>query len=369
MALPELLARVRDEIVRRFEARLRESPLVMETMSREDALDSLVRFLDLLVELLGHAGETGVVDERAIADVAQEHGLQRLRLGFDVEEIVREYAMLRGCVVEVLDEMGESLSSRLWSIMADALGAATQAAVHGYVTRRDEELRARTAEHFAFIAHEIRNPLATATLALTLLRRKTPPEASRTLDALGRSLDRLGDVVDQALIETKVRVEGGVRREHVDVPAFLRELALEVDPIAEQKGIKVSVEAPEGLSMSSDRRLLRSTIANFARNAVKFTRDGGRVVLRARRATGALVMEVEDQCGGLPEGAIEKVFDPFVQLGKDRTGFGLGLSIARQAAEALGGAIHVRDVPGRGCIFAFELPEMPSERKEEAGPR
>jgi signal transduction histidine kinase len=67
-------------------------------------------------------------------------------------------------------------------------------------------------------------------------------------------------------------------------------------------------------------------------------------------------IDVSDHCGGLPSGSAETMFSPFTQRSKDRSGVGLGLSIARQSVEADGGSLNVRDVPGKGCVFTMSLP-------------
>ena len=74
-------------------------------------------------------------------------------------------------------------------------------------------------------------------------------------------------------------------------------------------------------------------------------------------ATGELVLiEVKDHCGGLPPGSTEQLFAPFAQLSHDRSGLGLGLSVARQSVEAEGGTLTARDAPGVGCVFTISLP-------------
>ena len=67
-------------------------------------------------------------------------------------------------------------------------------------------------------------------------------------------------------------------------------------------------------------------------------------------------MEIEDQCGGLPEGKTEELFIPFVQRGGDRSGFGLGLAITKAAIETHRGRVQVSNLPGRGCIFMATFP-------------
>ena len=98
-------------------------------------------------------------------------------------------------------------------------------------------------------------------------------------------------------------------------------------------------------------------MTNLLNNAFKFTPAGGRVVLRARSNDEArLLIEVEDECGGIPPTAR----DPFQSFGErrggDRTGLGLGLSIARKAVRAHGGDIHIRNLPGKGCVFVIDIP-------------
>jgi signal transduction histidine kinase len=89
---------------------------------------------------------------------------------------------------------------------------------------------------------------------------------------------------------------------------------------------------------------------------VKYTKEGGSVHLRSRVTTGRAVIEVEDCCGGLEPGMVEKAFAPFVRLDNRQSGFGLGLAIAKQAVDTHGGSIRIQNLPGKGCIFVLELP-------------
>jgi hypothetical protein len=80
------------------------------------------------------------------------------------------------------------------------------------------------------------------------------------------------------------------------------------------------------------------------------------VTLEAYAAGERILIDVKDHCGGLPPGNAEKMFALFSQRSGDRTGMGLGLSIARKSVEADGGLLNVRDRPGAGCIFTIDLP-------------
>jgi signal transduction histidine kinase len=137
---------------------------------------------------------------------------------------------------------------------------------------------------------------------------------------------------------------------------LLADVEMSASAEADAKKIALSVDLEDDVTLHVDARLIHSLLTNLVRNAVKFTHDGGAVDVRAKRTGDTTVIEVEDRCGGLPPGTAEKAFLPFTQMGADRSGFGLGLAIAKQAAEAHGGSIRIENLPGKGCIFRLELP-------------
>jgi signal transduction histidine kinase len=99
-----------------------------------------------------------------------------------------------------------------------------------------------------------------------------------------------------------------------------------------------------------------SAVMNLLQNALKSTCAGGRVVLRARREDTFVLIEVEDECGGLRESTNDPLQPRSERRARDRTGLGLGLSIARKAVKAHGGNIRIRNLPGTGCVFVVEIP-------------
>src|SRR5258708_22789260 len=108
--------------------------------------------------------------------------------------------------------------------------------------------------------------------------------------------------------------------------------------------------------MQGDLRLLYSTLSKLIQNAIKFTREGGRVMVRGREVENRLVVDIEDECGGLPEGKLEKLFDPLLQSGTHPSGFRLGLALAQQAAEAPRGGNPGHHLPRNGCGFTLHPP-------------
>jgi hypothetical protein len=112
----------------------------------------------------------------------------------------------------------------------------------------------------------------------------------------------------------------------------------------------------DGGEVEIDQHILASAVGNLIQNAFKFTRANGNVTLRTRATADRLFIDVEDECGGLPKGGGEALFQPYEQRSEDRSGLGLGLTISRRGVEACGGEMHVRDLPGKGCVFTIELP-------------
>ena len=111
------------------------------------------------------------------------------------------------------------------------------------------------------------------------------------------------------------------------------------------------------LRIEGNRELLLASLNNLLSNGFKFTQPGTTVTLVAREVEGRIHIDVGDHCGGLRQGDTEQLFLPFSQRGDDRTGIGLGLSIARQNVEADDGTLSVRSVAGTGCVFSINMPK------------
>jgi signal transduction histidine kinase len=129
-------------------------------------------------------------------------------------------------------------------------------------------------------------------------------------------------------------------------------------PGATPRGFKLEVsQLDNARQIETDRLLVVGAVVNLLRNAFKFSPPGGTIGLRVSEIAGERVcIEVEDECGGLPPGDEEGLFQSFEQRNTDRSGLGLGLAVSRQNIRAIGGELRVRNLPERGCIFSLELP-------------
>jgi signal transduction histidine kinase len=217
---------------------------------------------------------------------------------------------------------------------------------------------ARDDERLGFLAHEVRNLVGTASLAFEVLQTGNVGVSGSTGGVLQRSLSALRDLINRSLAETRVRHDVRART-RFGIAEFIAELAPAATLEAGARGLSLKVEEGDaGVRVDADRTILAGTVANLLQNAFKFTRPGTTVTLRARASSDRVLIEVEDECDGLPDGDVNVLFQPFEQRSADQTGLGLGLAISRSGAEANNGRVYARNLPDHGCIFTVDLPRV-----------
>jgi len=310
------------------------------------------------------AASGSAVDSRAesqIACDARSHGAELLGHGFTIDQVVHDYGDLCQSITQLAGEKNAPITVNEFGILNSRLDNAIAAAVTEYAIGRDaatvKEGALATNERLGVLAHEMRNLLNTAILALTAIKKGGVGLGGATAAALDRSLIGMRTLIDRTL--AGVRLESALvpSGETIEMGQFISDLRVAAALEASQKGCELTVEpVPPGLRVFADRHILASAASNLLQNAFKFTRPHTHVVLRAFSSAGRVSIEVEDECGGLPRGMQEQVFKPFQQGDADRSGVGLGLGLSRQGIEAYGGMLHVRNVPGHGCVFTIDLP-------------
>jgi signal transduction histidine kinase len=361
----------RERLVSCWSTKIRAA--VGASLTNAELLDRIPGFVDEIIAALrssatANANANAAPQPRSSAN-AGEHGVQRLGLHFDVAEVVREYSLLHDCIIELARESGVAIRLDEQQVVVRWLNAGIGGALAQYVKRRDQDQDRQRSEHLGFIAHELRNPLSAARAAAHHLRSGKGSAGDRAGELLDRSLRRASDMIDNALSHASLQLGADPKVEPISIGDLLRDIELDAGMEAQARGVNLIIQAPGGAIVSGDPRLLRSAVFNLVHNAVKFSRADTSVTISAATAPGSATIEVADACGGLPPGKIDDLFAPTVQRGEDRTGFGLGLSIARQAVEAHRGRIDVRDVPGTGCVFSIRLPQPDAAGNLEPPPR
>jgi signal transduction histidine kinase len=344
----------RDAIVAHARARAGTRPWPPASPPELD--DGLALFLGQLVETLQREGTPEPFSSETISETAARHGRELFAAGFSVSQVVHAYGDLCQAVTELALDLNAPISTDEFRVLNRCLDIAIADAVteHARITadaRTSDEL-----ERIGRFAHEIRDRLNTAVIAFDVVKRGTVAVGGSTGAVLGRSLAGLAGLVDSMLADLRTAASRQ-RPEVISVSDLLGDIGTAAHLQAEYGGLDFTLQSVSPtLWVHADRQLLESAVTNLLSNAFKYTPAGGHVHVRAIGRGTHVCIEVQDACGGIPEG-LGDLFQPFgPRRGRNRTGLGLGLSIARRAVRAQGGDIDVRNAPGSGCTFVVTVP-------------
>lgn len=269
-------------------------------------------------------------------------------------------------LVTAVAAIGDVGAGQLAAARAEAEQARAEAA-----QARAEAEKARTAKgrFLSAASHDLRQPFQAMHLFHHLLMGRLTDPASRELgDKLEQAITA-GETLLRALLEVSALEAGVVKVQPQTFPIdeTLGRLLQEFAPEAEAKGLRFNVR-PAEVEVTTDPILLERLLRPLLSNALRYTEKGG-VLLGARRRGDVLRVEVWDTGIGIAEADHKAIFEDFHQLGnpgRDRKqGLGLGLAIARRLAELLGLPVTLRSRPGKGSVFAVDLPLAEREREDE----
>lgn len=352
--LHEFITANRTEIIARCRAKIVVRPAPRPTnMELEQGLPL---FLDQLAATLRLA-----LDQNPeIGASAAKHGSELLQRGFTIAQVVHDYGSVCQAITELAVEMEAPITTSEFKMLNLCLDNAIAEAVTEYGRLRQNEGTERTGR----LAHELRNLLNKAILALDTLKRGSVGVGGSTGAILSRSLAGLRSLIDREF--TEVRLGAGLHhRETVVIRDFIEDIEVAATMEANALNLQLYVKSVDkDVTVQGDRQILASVVGNLLQNAFKFTRPKGHVLLHAHATADRVLIDVEDQCGGLPPGKAEELFQPFEQRGPDRTGLGLGLAICERGVRVNNGVIRVVNQPGIGCIFTVDLPRSPRRKSD-----
>jgi signal transduction histidine kinase len=357
LVLHEFIAVNRDEIISRCRAKVAARSIPRPTEAEMD--HGVPVFLDQLSDAL----RLGHITSPEIGKSAIKHGHELLRQGFTVSQVVHDYGDVCQAVTELGVELNAPISTDDFRTLNRCLDDAIAGAVTEYGRERNQSAidgeSARASERLGFFAHELRNLMNTAIMAFEVLKTGGVGVAGSTGRVLHRSLMASHALIARSLAE--VRLAHGVQnREKFLVSGFIDEIASAAKMEANARDIRLTVvPVEEGVTIEADRQVLAAVVGNLLQNALKFTRARTTVTLSVGASAERVLIQVHDECGGLPTEDVNELFRPFEQRSADRTGVGLGLAFSRWGAEANDGRIYGRNVPGKGCVFTVDLPRLP----------
>jgi signal transduction histidine kinase len=346
----ELFARVRSE-----SASTRSVPLATDG----EVVTGLPAFIEQLGEALRRASTLAVADHSQITESATVHGELLFEQGLTIEQVVRDYGHVCQAITGLAVELHTPIAAQEFRTLNLCLDDAIAGAVAAYGRQRERAVADENTERLGVLAHEMRNLVNTALMSFESIKAGVVAPGGSTSAIHERSLTGLLTLIDRSMAE--VRLDAGLQNlERIPVWEILTEVGIGGSLAARKRGLQFTVTAVDhAVIVEADRQILSAAVANLVQNALKFTRRGTTVSLRASATASRVLIDVEDECGGLPPGQAQELLQPFSQRGRDRTGLGLGLSICVKAVKAIGGELHIVDLPGKGCIFTIDLPKQP----------
>jgi len=363
-----------DEIVALWERHSRNEHADAADEQRDALRDHLPTFLR-------RYGENLVHDEGHVPrSHALDHGMQRWRIGWDVESLVRDFMILRRVLVAKLRiDVGLTVGEAMQ--IASSIDEAVALSVNAYVKHREEELNRKNAllrrsnhelKRFAhIIAHEIRNPLTTAQMAVARLQRyvrsSDDERVPGAIDTINEELVSITEVIRNLLEYADVESARSDPRDQVDLNDVLEEVKSSLHhTIDESHALVTSDDLP---IVCGRRRALVQLLQNLVENSIKYHGDDPpRIHISSQRRDNALLLAVQDNGIGIPERDRALVFRFLKRAHTDRDvpGTGIGLAICKRVAEQHGGDIWIESTSEQGTTFHVTLCDQPEVVTSEA---
>lgn len=370
--LHEFLSNNRDELTLR--CRVKVGARVGRSPTEAQLKEGIPLFLEQLISTLrieqtnspmesrrvsGPAGGAAALSEVSVS--AAQHGKNLLDLGLTVDQVVHDYGDLCQAITDLAVEYDAPFKVDEFRTLNRCLDNAISDAVTEFSFQKDLLASQANAfesnERMGFFAHELRNFLGTASLAFSAAKAGNLNLNGATGSILERSLISLDKLISSSIDEVRVLSRVDLVLGAFSLADFIDEIVASASLSATSYNCTLRVmRVDPDLALVGTRDLLMAAVANLLQNAFKFTRPQSEVILTAYAAGDRILIDIADHCGGLGDGVAESMFQPFSQAGENRTGIGLGLTIAKQSVAANGGELTVRDVPNHGCIFTISLP-------------
>ena len=305
------------------------------------------------------------------SDTAPAHGLQRLKDGFKIEEVVIEYNLLRGCIHDLALKNQIDIQGTPFHVLNRVLDLAIGAAVQTYASQQARKVQQRREEYLAFVAHDLRTPLNAISLAARVieisLSKEKQTQPVQMIKTLNRNVHQLSALVDKILHENaNLETESGVKLEcrHLDLWPLVEALIHDLHPVAGTDSTQLINQVPDDLVVYADATLLRRVFQNLIANAIHYT-PRGEVVIRAYETNnkGEVECAVIDDGEGISLDKLPMIFKKYESDVGNLGSYGLGLAISKTFIDAHGGVMDVKSIEGAGSTFRFTLPGQEERTK------
>jgi signal transduction histidine kinase len=350
MLLHEFMAVHHAEILEICRKKLRDE--VMD--AAELVSDVELFFHEILNALRCHDGSVGArATPPGRSETAARLGERQQRAGLQPAKVPGIFSAISQAIGQTGERYGLAINADEYNIFNQCIDAGVATSIENFWYCEREQQERRVSERFGYLAHELRGALGNASLAFKLLRAGELSFDDRTARVLANNLVRMETLVARTLGSVQLDSDVPLDLQPVRVATVLRHLQASAIP---ERAISITTELDESLFVNADEMLLTSAVSNLLHNAVKFSGAGGCVVMRCRSDEAGVVIEVEDECGGLAELEPLRLFQAFIKGTERADNLGLGLAITRRAVEAMDGQVSVENHPGQGCTFILMFP-------------
>ena len=368
---PEVADALRSEAARitsAWDAAVREAMPQMRRLTLHELRDSTPQILLAIADALASEDPEVI---RELVHRAPAQGLSRLKLNFDVVEVMQEDRLLRAITVRHIEAgLGRRMDEAESAALHAAIDVMLQRSVIALVDKQKSQLRAAAETELKFLSylsHDLNNHLANVTLwlhalGLTLKEAGGYPDADLSLASAARSIRDTLAGTRRLLDHERLRNSDEPRADApVDLHALATRVVAQFAPEANAKGVTFAVEIPHGTRVTSDETLLSLVLQNLVGNGAKYSSGGTiRIGFDLRPNDDCPVLWVSDEGPGIAPEALGHIFEAFKRGDvHGQPGVGLGLAIASQAANLLGARLSVESALGRGSTFRLSLAAYP----------
>jgi two-component system phosphate regulon sensor histidine kinase PhoR len=364
VSLRRIGALVREQrhiLLARWRRQVRQLPSAqgLDTPSLNDHMPFLI---DELADALESQPEE-MAEDLLLQGSPPAHGRQRLHDGFNVEEVVAEYNVLRSCVHDLAEEHGIVIHGNDLRVVNRIIDEAIGLAVQTYATQLSLEIKKHRDEHLAFVAHDLQTPLQAISLTVRMIEQTvTAPNATAPTDKLLKILRRNVEQLEKSVIEV-IKTNGGAADDsrklecrEVDLWPIVESVMTELQPIISASSVELVNNVPADLSVFADAGLLARALENAVAFAVN-SAPRGTVQVEAADA-GSEGVRCEIRHNGAPPSpeTMSTLFDQGTDAQHSPDGIGLSLAIVKRVIEAHGGEVHLRTTDEPTTTIELRLP-------------
>lgn len=328
-------------------------------------------FYEQLIKVLEEMLDEHPHPKNDMLSAAASHGREFLVLGYSLSHVVHAYGSMCQAITELATTRNAKISPHEFNILNGCLDIAIASAVSEFQFCSNEANEKREIKHLGFLAHELRNALSSATIAQEMIKVGLVGSGGSTAKVLESNLTHMRNLIDRSLSEVRMRSDSDLYIEKFRLSDIFDQISITANIDAIKKNQTLNIEVDWNIEVEGDRQYLISAIANLLQNAMKYTKNSGNIWLRGKVLNDRIIIEIQDECGGIQVEKISTLFETYTQENEDRSGLGLGLAITQKAIHLSHGKIQVQNSPGIGCMFILDIPQklgiQPSNKQTVKG--